>query len=229
MELASIQDVNNEFFNLFLSEAVDKPFAGEDCPFIEVPKGSGTIDVLVRYYNRGGSSGRTELPEKYPVLVIQDFTPEFAADRMMVKDWLDASVNHTDKTVQTITLPVPLNFQYQVSLFSTVKTDNDALMTYMYRKFGVGSVNRCFLFKRQVVPVSLEVIGLPVPYRVSVTTVEREDGRFEWAVTYTLMTYVHLTAPTWAPYIEQIEMVLNNLDTAGNKAVTEFLVKGKGV
>lgn len=226
MELASIQEVNDGFFDLFLSKAVAKAFAGENCPFIPVPKGAGTIDLLVRYYNRGGRTGKTELPEKYPVLVIQDYTPEFDATRVKVKDWLEVAVNTTDKEVQVVTLPMPLTFNYQVSLVSTIKTDNDALMDYMFKNFGVGAVNQCLMFNKQIVPVIGGEVGVPVPYRTSVNTIDREDGRFEWAITYTLMPFVHIKPAEWEPYIEQIKMVLKTKDTDENQIVFEFLVQG---
>lgn len=223
MELNSTTEVNTEFFKLFLSKATSKAFAGENCPFIEVPKGAGTVDVLVRYYNRGGATGVTELPEKYPCLVIQDYPPEFDAARVRVKDWIENTVNTTTKKVQVIKFPMPLTFRYQVSLFSTSKSDHDAITDYMFRTFGAGSINGCFMLK-PVATDNIGELGIPVPYRSSVATIDREDNRFEWAVDYTLFPFVHLQPAEWKDYIEEIKLVLESFDPSGAEYVEEILL-----
>lgn len=223
MELNSTKEVHTEFFKLFLSKATIKPFAGENCPFIAVPKGSGTVDVLVRYFNRGGATGVTELPEKYPCLVIQDYTPEFDVQRVYVKDWIEGTVNATTKKVQVIKLPMPLTFRYQVSLFSTSKSDNDAMTDYMFRTFGAGSINGCFMLKK-VETDNIGDLGIPVPFRSSVATIDREDKRFEWAVDYTLFPFVHLQPSEWKDYIEEIKMVFEAFDFSGAEYVEEILL-----
>lgn len=224
MELSSITEVNREFFNLFLSKATVKAFAGENCPFIEVPKGAGTVDVLVRYYNRGGRTGVTELPEKYPCIVIQDFSPELDTRRSVSKDWIEVAKDTTTKKVEVVRWPIPLSIRYQVSVFSTVKTDNDALTDYLFRTFGAGSNNACFMFKKATVP-NMGEVGIPVPYRVATTTVDREDNRFEWVIDYTVFPYVHLNPVEWHDYIEKITVNLAAKDLETVKLVEEFLIQ----
>jgi len=221
MELDSIQEVHREFFNLFLSKATNKTFGGESCPFIPVPKGAGTIDVLVRYYNRGGRTGVTELPEKYPCIIIQDFSPEFDRNRVMVKEWIEGAVNTTTKKVQLVKMPMPLSFRYQVSVYSTVKTDNDAITDYLFKEFGAGSLNQCFLFKKHNTTED-GVVGIPVPYRSSVSMLDRENQKFEWVVDYTLFPYVHLHPAQWGDYIENIEFILETKDVDEDVALENF-------
>lgn len=217
MELVSTQDVTREFIKVFLEGTTLKTLAGEQVPFHVLTKGAGTIDVLVRYFNRGGATGVTELPEYYPVIVIQDFPPELNKSLVRVKDWVEGAVDIETGKVEKLNFPIPMTFRYQVSIVTSKKTDSDVITDLMYKKFGAGALNECFLFNK-VNFVEHGDVGLPVPYSSMVKQINREDGRTEWAVDYTLKTFVHLRPVEWVDYIEQIQLIVENRDTEERKS-----------
>lgn len=222
-EFTTIQEVDNEFYNLFLADATPKNiFSGLSitAPVLEINNHKDeTEDVLVRYAKRSGRLEIEEFPSYYPVISILNQTPVVDKNRSLFNQpFYIGGYDYDNATLKKAFFPAALNFDYQVSVAANTESAFSAIKTFMLNTFRYYNIDPCLILNK--VETEEGDIGIVVPFSVEVNDITREDGRFECVYDFRLKTYVHLRLPETKDMIEKIAIRLGQ----GANANGEILI-----
>lgn len=190
MPFVKTYEVINEFFQVFLKHTTEKQIPGDNRlhPMLPIPIFGEDRDFLVRYYKRSGDGGVEDIYNFYPCIVIQDFTPEIIKSRVFGMHTVDGFYDQISKKVEVITLPIPMLFRFQVSSFALSHKEILGCNDWFNLNFNFSAPD-CLLMNQ--LQTAEGVIGDVVPYKISMSEGDVDDGRFSTNYTFDLETYVH--------------------------------------
>ncbi len=212
-EFKNFNEVDREFYNLFLRKAVSKiiPPVKSAQPYIPiVTHKEEVVDVLVRFFKRSGGSQIEEFAAAYPVISIQNFSPVVDPQRnIKSREYYEGGFYTTDegdREGSKIFFPIPLIFRYQVAIASRYESHHNALLEWFYRTFHFYHTEPCFLMNT-VETLDSGKLGTVVPYKVTMNDVPREDKFYEANFEFELKPFVHLILPeTGIGTVEEIDI-----------------------
>jgi len=225
-EFKTIQEVNEQFYRLFLDKA--EPITGllddgMEAPFIPMTTHKNIpVSVLVRYAKRGGSSQMEDRIQYYPNITITNFEPKpDLARSLFTQESIAGGYDFINRTAMEIFFPAPLNFRYQCSIVSETESAYDAMLTWFYKNFDLWKNDKALLLNR-VETEEDGPLGVVVPYSSEVFNVLRTDGMFESVIDFMLKTYVHFKVPITKSLMERFGITINqaNLEN-GSISLTE--------
>lgn len=194
MPFIKTHEVSEGFFKEFLKETTKKTIQGDnrEHPMVSISLLTGEIkDFMVRYYNRSGESSMEDVMEYYPSIIIQDFQPELDKSRLWGKDYIEGIIDEISGTRELITLPIPLIYQFQVSVVTRRLKEIQGANDWFFNKFSFQRPD-CFQFNE--LETEEGIAADIVPYTVEFNQVPREDRRFEYSYTFRLTAFVHAKA-----------------------------------
>lgn len=207
MEFVNPHEVDREFYNLFLGQATPDTLGNEvgDHPFITIQDFLGdSHKFLVKYAKRSGRRRYQDIDDYYPCIVIDNITPVVDKSRGSFGKGYDVgNYDFGTEEASIIYFPIPLNFEYQVTLVTDRESQNNAGVKWMLEQFRFEAQQPCFCMNKTIT-IDGDTLGVVVPYRAQVATVPRDDMRFQTDYTFTLKTYVHLRQPVSSPFIQNI-------------------------
>lgn len=191
MPFFKAHEIPNAFFKIFLDKAEEKLITGDyrQHPMLTIPLSTGADeDFLVRYFNRSGESGVEDFMQYFPCIVIQDFQPELDKSRLWGKDWVEGYYHNATSMREVISLPIPLKYQFQVSVVTRRLREIHGSQDWFYQNF---TFNRPDCFIMNGLETEEGLVGDVVPYQVELQNVPRDDNRFENSYMFTLDTYLN--------------------------------------
>jgi hypothetical protein len=201
----SLQNVSENMFKVFAGDNLDSP--------LSVPTYEGGFFTADVAYARQGSDGYAETSlERYPIVSIQEYAPEF------LDEWHNDAGNvakrysllkDTDNdgsfdTVSWVKDPFFMQFRFDVSTATKNFIQHKDFSEYFIRTFGKAGT---FPFNYE--PISNQADY--VEYRVQGTNIERTDGVFETNYEFNLKCFVYITnLEEYSDIIEKLNITLKN-------------------
>lgn len=187
-----------QFVLQFTKDTEQKPISGEGSrlfPMLPLELFTGeTADFMVRYYKRSGESSAEDVREYYPCIILQDFAPEIDSSMVWDKDWIEGFYDEVRQKRDKVYLPIPMTYKFQVSAVTKRKKESSGVNDWFLANFISNAPN---FFEMNRFESSEGVVADIVPYSITATELERDDGRFETVYDFMLKTFIHAKAKSY--------------------------------
>lgn len=187
----SISDFDRAFMSLFSN--VILPIKGVD------------TSIYYRYYKKSSENYVEEEEQKYPCIIVQDYTPKPR------EDWfIDLREEMGETSVDGLTMkmyrkPMALTFNYDVSICSKSYNSQSALKNYFTREY----LNKTAIILNKVDMGIMGEVGDVIPLRVDIMDIPRTDGVFETNYNFKLDAWVHIQEPRDVDIIKNVILNIN--------------------
>lgn len=215
--LSSFHEVNKCFF---------EEFAGTtnlEAPTLEVTTHRGVALVVpIRYAKKSALDvAETDLLVSYPVISIQDYTPEFVSEYFNPDPGRLGALRDSDEddVLDAGTIfphERPYRFKYEISVAAKSESHKDAIVFWMHQHFGPEdrSDKPSLIFNRVNVPIgdnfgTVEALGDRVSYSFSQAEPFRSDGVIEVIFTFALLAWVAVDQQEDVDLLEETRFRLN--------------------
>jgi hypothetical protein len=203
--ITTIKQVHADFFKQIRS-----------APVIVVYKGAN-VTVPVIFARQSADDDTETTDEVYPIISIQDHIPVKninwrQAQEPYVDGYEDTDADGEFDVCAVYQEPVCLDFWYDVAIAAKKRGQYDALVDYMFGKFGLEGQ---FIFDAKDLGNG-DTAGYPIWYKMTPVNILRTDGVQETNFEFRFNCFVDLTVPLQEQLVTALQITLEQINVEQN-------------